>query len=446
MKESTLSKDDKFELSPWTLRFEDATEQAYQKDYLQTTLLRTRIGIILGALFYTLFYLLDILFVPDVKGTLFIIRFGIVGPYILSLFFVSYAPFYQKHQQLFNSIGILAAGGGIVFMTLLRPEYTFSYYAGIMLVLIYSYNLMGLRFFWASGASGIVVLSYILGMQFLTEIPFERLISNYFFLIGSNILLMFGGYFIEVLRRKDFYQRIQLKHNQKKIEDINLDLENIVTHRTAALIDEVAERKIAQRTTQIALKEKEALLKEVYHRTKNNMNVIISLLNLQAQEQSTRPSPKVFSQLSDRIHSMSLVHEQLYGSSNLSTIQLGKYVESLATQRRYSLLRNPEMIKIKIESEHVEVGLEQAVPLGLALNEILTNAIKHGYEDNQEGQIDIKIFKNESGNPEIKIANDGNAFPNSIDIENPETLGLRLLHILIVEHFKAAWKLITTHV
>ena len=132
------------------------------------------------------------------------------------------------------------------------------------------------------------------------------------------ILLMFGGYFTEVFYRREFLLQHQLKQGREKTEAINVSLEARVTDRTIKLQEEVAERKYAQEETQNVLEEKELLLKEVYHRTKNNMNVVISLLNMQSEEQKKNPTEDVFNRISDRIYSMSLVHEQLYRSDDLS--------------------------------------------------------------------------------------------------------------------------------
>jgi|GEM_PF-2867674 len=429
--------DDQFRISPWALRFEKEIEARFQQDYLTTLLLRIRIAIILGAALYSLFYILDLYFVPDLSDTIFKIRFWIVGPYILGLSIVSFTPLYRRYQQFLNFIGILLAGGGIIVMTLLRPEYTFSYYAGIFMVLIYGYNLMGLRFYWATLSGWILVIAYIAGIELMTEIPFQRALSNYFFLTGSNLLLMFGAYFIEVLRRKDFYLRLKLSENQNRIQEMNAELEKIVTNRTADLVDEVAERKLAQKVTQKALQEKEVLLKEVYHRTKNNMNTIISLLNLQAYEQQSRPNDGVFQQLADRIYSMSMVHELLYQSENLSTINLNNYIQKLHAKLSYSLLPVPSAVKLALDGDEIQIGLEQAVPLGLALNEILTNALKHGFAGGRAGKIAIRLAQLDQGKVQLKIFNDGQPPETPIDIESADTLGLRLINILLRDQLGA---------
>ncbi len=415
------------------LRFPQEIESAFLDDYYEGTILRTRIAVFIGLVVYELFHILDYLVVPDVKTAIMWIRFGFVGPMIMILFILTFDRRFKRYNQLFISMGILVAGGGIVLMTLISPHYTSSYYAGIIIVLIYCYMIMGLRFYWASGAGNIVVISYVLGMELLTDLPISITINNYFFLLGADVMLMFGAYFTEVLRRRDYQLRYQLDLKSRKIESLNEDLEIRIKARTVELEVEILERKSAQNSTQKALKEKEILLKEVYHRTKNNMNVVISLLNLQTTEQQQHPAEDVFKQLSGRIYSMSLVHEQLYGSEDLATIRLDQYLPKLVSQIKYSVMNEEGQIQLNFQCDPVAVGLDHAVPLGLALNEIITNAFKHSFPNGRKGTIDFNVKKRKSGIIEIRIHNDGVGLPAGFNFENPETLGLRLIQLLIVE-------------
>ncbi len=424
-----------------SLHFESEMEAAFQQDYFEKVTLRSRPSIILGFFFYELFYLLDIVFVPDIQNEIMVIRFGIVGPAILTLYYLSFQKIYRKHHQLFTTLGILFAGEGIVAMCLIAPEYSISYYAGIILILIYCYMLMGLRFYWASTVGFVVVVSYVGGIVFFTDIPFTRAINNYFFLIGSNILLMFAGYFTEAFRRRDFQLRYQLHAESQKIEMINADLEHRIAKRTSELELEVAERKHAQKKTKKALKEKEILLKEVYHRTKNNMNVVISLLNLQSSELKDMETKQVFKQIAGRIYSMSLVHEQLYGSDDLETIRLDHYLPKLVSHLKYSFANTPGQIMFNFDCEPIEIGLERAVPLGLALNEVITNAFKHSFPDGRKGNIDFNMKAVEADRILIEIRNDGVSLPEEINTEKPETLGLRLIHLLIAEQLKGEFSI-----
>ncbi|NQV29594.1 MAG: hypothetical protein HQ508_01785 [Candidatus Marinimicrobia bacterium] len=415
------------------LKFSPEIETAFINDYYNGTILRTRIAIFVGLVVYETFHILDYLVVPDVKTAMMWIRFGIVGPMIVIVFLLTFDKRFKRYNQFFNSIGILVSGGGIVVMTLISPHYTSSYYAGIIIVLIYCYMIMGLRFYWASGAGNIVVISYVIAMELFTDLPISITINNYFFLFGADVMLMFGAYFTEILRRRDFQLRYQLDQERRKTESLNADLEVRILERTAELELEITERKYAQQATQKALREREILLKEVYHRTKNNMNVVISLLNLQSAEQQKHPAEDVFKQLSGRIYSMSLVHEQLYRSEDLVTIRLDDYLPKLVAQLKYSFMYVEGLIQLNFNCEPVEIGLDRAVPLGLALNEIITNAFKHSFPDGMHGTIDFSIRKHKSGNIEIRIRNDGVGLPEGFNFENPETLGLRLIQLLIVE-------------
>jgi len=416
--------------NPFSLKFTPATERAFLQDYYFHTILQTRPAIILGFVFYISFYLLDLLVVPEVAHSYFIIRFMIVGPAIILIYLLSYSRFFFRFNQLINLCGILLSGGGIVAMTLIRPEYSTPYYAGIILVLIYDYILMGLRFYWAAAAGWLVTLSYVISMLFWTALPLGVTSENFFFLVGANILLMFGAYFTEVLRRRDFYLRFQLKTEQAKVETINAGLETRIAQRTADLSKEIGDRKAAQQRTQRALEEKEVLLREVYHRTKNNMTVVISLLNLQAAEQHKHPVEDGFQQVADRIYSMSLVHEQLYRSTDLTTIDFIEYLRTLVLKLQSDFQQLGRQIEVDFACDPLAIGLQDAVPLGLIVNEILTNSIKHGFSDGSSGQISISSYGSLSDGLTLSITNNGIAFPTTVDLKHPSTLGLRLIQML----------------
>ena len=424
-----------------SLKFAPEIEADFLEYYFENTILHTRPAIVLGFCFYSLFYILDLFFVPEVAHIFVWIRFGFVGPMILLSLYFSYQSIFTKYNQIFIASSIFFAGEGIVWMTLIRPDYTFNYYAGIILVLIYCYTLLGLRIYWSSLMGGIVVLSYILCMQLFTELPLLNLISNYFFLFGANLLLMFAGYFTEVLKRKDFYSQYQLGEIKKELEDVNSDLEARISARTSELSDEIIQRIGAQEKIQKAHDEKEVLLKEVYHRTKNNMNVVISLLNMQSRDKKQRPVEDVFKRISDRIYSMSLVHEQLYRSDDLSQIVLGDYLQKLVLRLKHSLIRTRNQIQFEFDLQVVSMSLEKAVPLGLALNEIITNTIIHGYKDGREGQIILSLRREDEKYIQIEIANDGYDYPADMILDNPTTLGMKLIQMLLVDQLEGEIKI-----
>ena len=422
---------------PLSLSFPVESEIAFMDFFFKLTLTRFRPALVMGMSLYSLFFLLDYWWLPEVKNSLFLIRFGLVVPIGFAIYLVSYHEIFRRFYQLFSMAYMLAAGIGIVMMTLIRPHYTETYYVGIILVLIFIYILSGLRFYWATATGGLIVVSYIIGIQWVTGADWLQHIDNYFFLVSSNVLLMLGGYFMEVFYRREFLLQYQLTLEREKIKQVNVGLEARVLDRTKKLQEEVIERKGAQETAQNALEQKEILLREVYHRTKNNMNVVISLLNMQSAEQHKRPVEDAFAAISDRIYSMSLVHEQLYRSEDLSTIRFDEYIRTLASRLHYSMPPSPSNIQISYDCEAIEIGLAQAVPLGLAVNEIITNAFKHGFPADRKGHIQIHMKKNIRDNLQIEISNDGLVFQDDVNIENPKTLGLHLIKMLIQDQLQS---------
>jgi len=193
---------------------------------------------------------------------------------------------------------------------------------------------------------------------------------------------------------------------------------------------DITDRKVAEAKLINNLNEKENLLQEVYHRTKNNMNVIISLLNMQERELSHREIDGVLHQVANRIYSMSLVHEQLYHSQNFATVRLDEYIKTLIRHLQFSLKAGSSRIEIQIECSLVELGLNQAVPLGLVLNEILTNSYKHAFPSTA-GKINLRVQQNQNTEVQIDIKDDGVGFPAEIDPEISETMGLKIIRMLV---------------
>jgi two-component sensor histidine kinase len=194
---------------------------------------------------------------------------------------------------------------------------------------------------------------------------------------------------------------------------------------------EITQRKQAEARLLMSLHEKENLLKEVYHRTKNNMMVIISLLNLQQQELDRRAIKDVLKQVANRIFSMSMVHQQLYQSKNIATIQLENYIRELVNHLRASLLKHPERVAINCQCESVQLGLQEAVTLGLVLNEILTNSFKHAFPDNRSGNVTLNVTQSESGLIQIDIKDDGVGLADIEQSSTQQTMGRKLIQMLV---------------
>jgi len=177
-----------------------------------------------------------------------------------------------------------------------------------------------------------------------------------------------------------------------------------------------------------SLKEKEILLKEVHHRVKNNLQIINSILNLQSSYIEDEKTLEIINESQNRIRSMSFIHESLYQTSNFSSINFKEYIENLLSNLVYSYQVGTK-IKIRKDIENIDLTLDQAIPCGLILNELITNSLKYAYGINEEGEVYISIKKIES-KIEIIIQDFGVGLPKNFNIEATDSLGLSLVHTL----------------
>ncbi len=199
------------------------------------------------------------------------------------------------------------------------------------------------------------------------------------------------------------------------------------------VLEDISERKVVEEFTQKTLREKEVLLQELYHRTKNNMQVINSLLAMQASELNDERINGIFQNLENRIQAMSLVHEKLYKSKNLSSIDLQDYVQDLARQLVFSYRISSSQIKLNLDIEEILMTLDVAIPCGLILNELITNALKYAFPLGAAGSILVQIRQSDVGILEVKVTDDGVGLPESSNGKMPRKLGLATVYS-IVEH------------
>ena len=176
-------------------------------------------------------------------------------------------------------------------------------------------------------------------------------------------------------------------------------------------ITDISARVQAEKKLLTVLDEKNTLLKELYHRTKNNMQVIIAMLNLRSSSIDNEIVSNSFNDMIGRIQSMSLVHEKLYKSENLSVIKLDEYIEELVSLLVNSGTLWDLKIKFKLDLESVSVDIEQAIPCGLIINEHVSNIYKHAFKDLESGEVKISLHKLEEDKIEIIVADNGIGLP-----------------------------------
>jgi two-component system, sensor histidine kinase PdtaS len=197
------------------------------------------------------------------------------------------------------------------------------------------------------------------------------------------------------------------------------------------ILRDITKQKAAAEKIRASLREKEVLLKEIHHRVKNNLQVISSLLSLQSRGIEDEKARKFFQESQHRVHSMALIHEQLFESRDLSWIDFASYIEQLIAYlfRSYGVSLSRVKLKTRIPELHFTVDI--AVPCGLIINELASNSLKYGFPDGRAGEIEITFKKGPGGRVTLLFQDNGVGFPKHVSLLNTRTLGLRLVRTLV---------------
>jgi len=192
---------------------------------------------------------------------------------------------------------------------------------------------------------------------------------------------------------------------------------------------DITDKKKAEKKIQKSLREKEILLAEIHHRVKNNLAVITGLLELQSYNTESESARQALVDSQRRVNSISLVHEKLYQSESFSEIQFDNYLEELIKVIKMSIGRSERKVNIEIDADPVELTLTQAIPCGLLLNEVVTNAFKHAFADKENPNIKI-TFKENDGQLLFRVRDNGVGFPGDMKEHTSDSLGLKLIETL----------------
>ena len=272
---------------------------------------------------------------------------------------------------------------------------------------------------------------------------------------GNKIPVLFSGSLMSddncklqgiVCAAQDITRRKQVEEERKKRAEATAAVR--AGKKRAEELEQInAELKKADEHIKASLKEKEILLKEIHHRVKNNMQVISGLLDLQA-DKSKDPAIKDFStKAKDRIRSMALLHEKIYLSKDLANIEISDYIETLTDELVYNYNINNN-IKLKREIDEVFLDIDKAIPLGLIINELVSNSLKYAFPKDRKGEIfiSLKSLSRQSRSKKnngiiLEVGDNGLGLPKNFDIQNTETLGLELVKSL-TQQLKGSLKII----
>ncbi|HTO94653.1 MAG TPA: histidine kinase dimerization/phosphoacceptor domain -containing protein [Bacteroidota bacterium] len=181
-----------------------------------------------------------------------------------------------------------------------------------------------------------------------------------------------------------------------------------------------------------SLDEKEVLLKEIHHRVKNNLQVISSLLSLQSTYVRDTADAEIFRESQNRIRSMALIHEKLYQSGSVSRVDFPMYARSLATTLFRSYRSAESNVRLEVDFGDVALGIDAAVPCGLIINELISNALKHAFPAGRGGTITLAL-RERDGKMRLSVRDDGIGFPDRLDVRRPASLGLQLVNTLVAQ-------------
>lgn len=198
----------------------------------------------------------------------------------------------------------------------------------------------------------------------------------------------------------------------------------------ASCVD-ITERKWAEEKIQASLVEKEVLLKEIYHRVKNNLQVISSLLNLQSEYIKNKEDLAIFQQSQLRIESMALIHQKLYQSQDLARIDFGEYIRDLVASVFSTYEVHTNVISLVVNIENVLLSLDAAIPCGLIITELVSNSLKYAFPKGRTGEIFIELKVEDNSQYILTVSDNGVGLPTKFDFKNTTSLGLQLVDALI---------------
>jgi len=399
------------ELHPITLKFRKKysfLEKSYLDYYNKNTLRKAQLSIAIAIVFYGLFSFLDLVYLPKFASTFIFIRWGLVIPFFLFVLFLTTKESFNRYLQSILFFVVLVAGGGILAMIFIGGvEVNSAYYAGMILVFIFTFTLIGIKFTWAFYSTWLLVLVYEVVSLYM-GLPFKLFLSNNFFFISSLIFSMIAGYAIEYYRRSMFYSNHLLTLEKNKVSLDNFELEKRVKERTKELVK-------AKEEAENADKLKSIFLAQMSHEIRTPISSMVSLAALLKED------------LTDKLeedHQLSLDLINKSGNRivrtvdlllNLSELQAGTYkpiiqqfnlcidvLSKIITEyKNFSEEKNLKLcVDVKTDNTDLVADLHTVYQIFVQL---LDNAFK--YTD--KGEIKIDVSRDSSNNLVVEVKDTG---------------------------------------
>jgi two-component sensor histidine kinase len=283
-----------------------------------------------------------------------------------------------------------------------------------------------------------VTLAYV-GFKGRRDIPYHAM----FLAFGLFIIACGGTHFMEVVT---VWTPVYIVSAAVKLFTavVSLTTAAVLPFTVPNVFELVRQAKESKQVTdklRASEERKEALLREVHHRVKNNLAVICSLFYLQSTHTKDEESVQIFRDMENRVHSMALVHQILYGTENLARIDFAEYAQTLANDILSSHGNPGVSVRLRSELEPIIMSVDLAVPCGLILNELISNAFKHGFPNSAGGEIKLTLRSGPEGRCTLCVEDDGVGIPASLDANIGKSLGLKLVRSL-TKQIRGAFELV----
>lgn len=385
-------------LSPVTLSFRDKKiESDYIYYYSRKIITHVRIAIIISLGLYIVFAFLDSFLFPDFKVVFHQIRFFIITPIILLIFLFTFHSSFFKYIQVITSLSIIVGAAGIIAMLYIGGEEVSAlYYVGLMLVLLFNYEFLKLRFLTASIVGALILIGYfIVGLQI--NLSLSILVASLFFLVGANVLGMASLYSYEFLSRQYYFSNFQLEKEKAKTIEINLNLEAQVLDRTSNLEEMNKELYEAKIIAEDSERMKSVFLATMSHELRTPLNAIIGFSDIINSGENSEAENIAFAEIINRSgqHLLSLV-DSLFDITLIESgqvkLKIGEYrmlelmsnVNSIMLQERTKL--GKENIELKLDNVNIEADFK-IITDGNKIKQALINLLKNALKFTESGEV-----------------------------------------------------------
>jgi two-component sensor histidine kinase len=228
-------------------------------------------------------------------------------------------------------------------------------------------------------------------------------------------------------------ERTARRHADEAAREADAELRRVAeSEALLARLKAELEDRVAQRTSELTerLKEREVLLQEIHHRVKNNLQVVSSLISMQMRRLPDAAGRRALGECRNRVHAMALIHDKLYQAENHASVPFAEYAQRLAMDVLGASEASPARVTLELAFEDVPMTVDRAIPCGLILNELITNALKHAFPEGRRGTIGIAFERVEGSRLRLAVWDDGAGLPPGTDLRRSPSLGMHLVFML----------------